>query len=162
VKPRSTATAILAFLALSAIGFAFVMWSLERSRSGMGRVECASQLRQIGQAARAYAVLHEVLPPNLETIYAESFGEADLPVFVCPQDPVATPGPPPFVPGRNLSYVYLGGGLKDNDVGHEDPLGYCLPANHAREGTHVLFGDGSVRWVDADELKRLGIDVEAP
>ena len=120
--------------------------SLNRAREAANRVACASNLRQIGQAMRQYAI-DDVeagrFPPDLETLYAVD-GTMVPDTFVCPTSNAAA-APPPFALGRNLSYVYLGDGLTDAGPA-TTPVAHCETHNHRGEGTNVLYLDGSARF----------------
>jgi prepilin-type processing-associated H-X9-DG protein len=152
---KSRRLAILSLLLATAVVFTLAWLSFrERARASFGRVPCASNLRQLGQAARSYAMDFDgAFPRDLDDIaaYAPELRPA---VFVCPDDAEATPGAPPFVLGRNTSYVWLGEGLTDA-VGSRVVIAHCSPAFHGGEGTHVLFADGSVRYVSNAELREL-------
>jgi len=57
--------------------------SLGRAREQANRVKCASNLRQIGQAAMMYANEHAgQLPPDLLTLFQDQ--DLTSEVFVCP------------------------------------------------------------------------------
>ena len=124
---------------------------LQRMRMSAGRVECASHLRQIGQAMRQYEVDHGVVPPDLNTISAVFWATPD--VLVCPDDPNISPGPGPRQLGWNTSYVYL----PSEPLGPNVLAGYCASGRHndGDGGTYVLLGDGSVRYAFGNEVRRL-------
>lgn len=130
---------------------------LERMREGSGRVPCGSNLRQIGQACREYAIEFDGLyPADLDTVYrymASTGVEPDM--FICPEHEGVAPAPPPLVYGVNTSYGYLGEGLSTGSARSTVPLAHCYPAHHDSDGTYGLFADGSVRYLHGEELSDL-------
>lgn len=132
------------------VGWAGFHW-LERMRMSSGRVPCGSNLRQIGQACRQYAMDHDgPFPQDLDAVFAymrSRYDNFNPDIFVCP-DADLDPGPPPLILGRNASYVYLGGGKTDS-AGWQAALGYCDSGAHDHDGSgsYVLAGDGSVSYV---------------
>ncbi len=121
------------------------------------RFQCASNLRQIGQAAYLYANdNHGQLPPDLPTILQTQDITAE--VFVCPSSKMSTATGPTtqrvvasLIAGGHLSYVWAGAGLtfpqSPNVV-----LAFELES-HAKEsaspaGMNVLLGDQSVNFVN--------------
>ena len=131
--------------------------SLNRAREAANKVKCASNLRQVGQAARQYAIDGDgAFPPDLETLTAAS---AVVPeVMICPSSSHAAAAPP-FVAGQNLSYVYLGRGLTDA-MPTTAILAYEPMENHNREGANFLFGDGSVRFIQQAEARAAIAELE--
>ena len=127
-----------------------VSWELHRARMSSGRVPCASHLRQIGQAMRQYELDHGVVPSDLDTIATVFWATPD--VLVCPDDPDISGGAGPRQLGWNTSYVYL----PPTTLGPDVLVGYCASGRHADGdgGTHILLGDGSVRYAFGDEVRR--------
>ena len=126
------------------------LMSMGRAREPVKRVVCASNLRQIGQSARQYAIDHGgAFPPDLETLLVNSDFVARS--FVCPSSEHApAPPPPPFVLGSNCSYIYVGTGRHD-DGSRGAVLAFELPTNHNADGANVLFADGTVRFLTPAE-----------
>ena len=125
--------------------------SLNAGREAANRIKCGSNLRQIGQIMRQYAiddVRGGTFPDSLDTV--QSINGDPFELFVCPAGD-ETPGTPPFVLGQNTSYVYLAEGMTDS-VGSSVPVAYCETHNHRNDGANILFGDGSVRFVRMADL----------
>lgn len=136
--------------------FILFMPSTGRARETAQRVKCASNLRQIGQAAFLYANDHSgQLPPDLATIL-ETQDIASY-VFTCPssrieeakgattQQVVAS-----FRAGKHNSYAWLGRGLTANqptDVVLAFDLEKHVPRDAEKTtGINVLHGDFSVSF----------------
>jgi prepilin-type processing-associated H-X9-DG protein len=111
----------------------------------LARTQCASRMRQINQAILRYSNDHRGhYPPTLAALLHERWVERAA--LECPAC-----GPSPSVPTspRN-DYIYtipraermMSSVAADRVVLHE-PL-----SNHAGNGLHVLFADGSVEWHD--------------
>ena len=143
--------------------------SLNRAREMAGRVKCASNLRQIGQAVQMYANVHGgQYPDTIEQLMVA--GDLDAIVFVCPSSK-QTPAPGATVSaqsanlskGGHLSYVYVGKGM--NTVSGPGSMATAVVAyenatDHA-DGVNVLFGDGHVTYVRNPAAKQLVADVQA-
>ena len=158
VKGRGMAIAglvcgVFSLLYILLLLISILMPSLGRAREAANRVKCATNLRQIGQAARQYAIDDPEgrFPPDLETLYTATTATMTLSteIWVCPTS-TATPAKPPFVLGQNLSYVYLGAGLTE-DAPATAVAAHCELHNHG-DGTNVLYRDGSVRFELSGQL----------
>jgi hypothetical protein len=137
---------------------AFLTPSLGRARESANRVKCASNLRQIGQAAFLYANDHGgQLPPDLATILQTQDITAE--VFVCASSNVdkATGATTQQVvasmlAGDHLSYAWAGTGLTTAapaDVVLAFDLERHVPKDsETTTGINVLLMDGSVAFVN--------------
>ena len=144
--------------------------SLNRAREQAQRVKCASNLRQIGQAAQLFANDHN---GNFPDTAEQLLTHADLTseVFVCPS---SNDNPAPgadskaqannLSKGGHLSYVYVGKGLSvlsGPGATGKAVLAYEPPSNHAGGGINVLFSDGHVEFVPAAQANRIIADLQA-
>ena len=135
----------------------FMLPSLGRARESANRVKCASNLRQIGQSLRQYAVDFGGPPPSVEVLLDES----DLvpEVFLCPSANETETGRP-LVFGENLSYHLFSLDATRPTI---NVLVTCDPLNHLptdgstrTHGGNALFADGSVTFLeDGDFLDAL-------
>lgn len=89
-------------------------------------------------------------------------------VFICPSSQgERAPGKTPEEFARHLShpehlsYVYLGKGLGSRTAHGRTVVMYEPLVNHNRDGTNVLFADGTVEFVQRDEAKRIVPDLAA-
>jgi prepilin-type processing-associated H-X9-DG protein len=128
-----------------------------RARQQAMRVQCASNLRQIGMAAQMYAIQNRgFLPAALDDIVSPSFVSAQ--VLICPAAS-GDPTKPPASSGKfgSYSYVYLGAGRRIQSIGSPAmaPLAYELPTNHGDGGINVLYVDGHVETVSGPAAKRV-------
>jgi hypothetical protein len=142
-----------------------LMPSLGRARESANRVKCASNLRQIGQAAFLYASDHGgQLPPDLPTLFQPDYFTPE--VFVCPSSNVekATGATTQQVvasllAGNHLSYAWTGGGLKTTappDVILAFDLERHVPKDsETTTGINVLLNDGSVTFVNEATAKAI-------
>ena len=165
-KPWRTVIAwsagVLVALVLLAL---FLTPSLGRARESANRVKCASNLRQIGQAAFLYANEHGgQLPPDLPTLMLTEDITAE--VFVCASSNVekATGATTQQVvasllAGDHLSYVWTGAGLTTTappDVILAFDFDRHFPRDNARTtGMNVLLHDGSVTFVNEATAKAI-------
>ena len=144
--------------------------SLGRAREQANRVKCASNLRQIGQAAQLFANDHN---GNFPDTFEQLLTHADLTgeVFVCPS---SNDNPAPGADGRtratnlgkggHLSYVYVGKGLgvvTGPGATGKAVLAYEPPSNHANGGINVLFSDGHVEFFPPQPAKQIIADLQA-
>jgi prepilin-type processing-associated H-X9-DG protein len=140
--------------------------SLNRARETANRVKCASNMRQIGQALMLYAMENdgqypETLPPLIVTqdITAHVFccpTTADTPTTATTADEIAED----FEAGGHLSYVYVGQGF-GNDAPARAVILYEPLTNHNGDGTNVLYGDGSVAFVNAQQAQTMILQLES-
>jgi prepilin-type processing-associated H-X9-DG protein len=143
--------------------------SLCRPRETANRVECASNLRQIGQAIALYAQDHGgQYPPSLAVLLRQ--GQLSAEAMVCPSSnderasAADTAGAADEVSAAEkseaghehcLSYVYVGRGLTVATASATAIVAYEPLGNHAGAGTNVLFGDGHVEWVVKQDWPRV-------
>jgi len=119
------------------------------------RMNCASNLRQIGLAIKVYAQENgEAFPPNFDVLYPVYVDEPKL--FSCPSNPgewqkIKETGE---VHPEWTSYVYVSG-LDDTDDA-ACVLAYDRAENHDGDGVYVLFLDTHVEWMpDPGKLAEL-------
>ncbi len=147
--------ALLVFLA-------FVAWLVYpgggHPRENARRMNCASNLRQIGLALTVYAQNNdEAFPPNFDVLYPDDEGYLDnARVFSCPSHPsewqkIEETGE---VRSEWTSYVYVAGLTNEDDAACV--LAYDRFENHAEDGVNVLFLDTHVEWTpDLEKLAEL-------
>jgi prepilin-type processing-associated H-X9-DG protein len=127
---------------------AVLLPSLNRARETANRVQCASHLRQIGQAMMLYANENNgKFPDSPDKLVTDE--SLPLTAFLCPST-TDTPAPNAagLTSGGHDSYVYLGKGLTSGVGGHA-VLAYEATSNHGGTGSNFLFGDGHVAFVPA-------------
>ena len=123
---------------------------LNRAREQARRVQCAANMRQLGQAMFVYAIGNSgQFPDTLDKVLP--FAGAG--VFVCPScNHTPAPGNTPqaqaanLYAGGHLSYVYVGAGLNTNGPTVNAPTTVVLyePLTNHGDGSNVLYADGSV------------------
>lgn len=144
--------------------------SLGRAREQANRVKCASNLRQIGQAAQLFANDHNGnFPDTPEQLLAHS--DLESIVFVCPSsNDTAAPGADSRTQAANLragghlSYVYVGKGLSVTSgpgATGKAVVAYEALTNHANGGINVLYSDGHVEFVPPQQAMQLIADLQA-
>jgi len=112
------------------------------------KIECASNLKQIGLAIKQYSIDYGDQYPDkkgvagFEQLRSLSY-LTDVKVFVCPcgKEIPAKEGEP--LTEANVSYVYLGNGLSESSPVNSK-LARDKDANHSGYG-NILFSDGSVQ-----------------
>lgn len=137
--------------------------SMGKARETAQRVKCASNLKQIGQAALLYSNENRNrYPPDVGVLLATQ----DLvpEVFTCPSCEIdkATGATTQAVidellKGDHLSYAWVGGGLTNN-VPVDVVLAFDLELHPIKDqaratGINVLLGDGHVEFVDEATAK---------
>ena len=134
----------------------FVVPQLGRARESANRVKCASNLRQIGQGLRQYAIDHGgVYPPDLDTLLTYAGSAAD--VLLCPRGDERADDTPPYELGVDCSYAMFALGTRERRP-QDEVLATCDPRNHpprdsaTTSGANVLFADGSVEFLEEDEF----------
>jgi len=131
------------------------------------RAKCASNLRQIGQAAWLYANENGGrLPDDMADFFTQDLVPG---VFVCPatNDAPAIAAPTTQATGANVeapghcSYVYLGKYWMSDELTPHVVLAYEPLKNHQGRGMNVLYGDGHVDWLSAPEAIKLLSELNA-
>ncbi|HWE96221.1 MAG TPA: H-X9-DG-CTERM domain-containing protein [Tepidisphaeraceae bacterium] len=119
------------------------------------QISCASNLRQIGLACLMYAKDDPLgrFPPSFAVVLATQ--DITSVVFCCPEsadEPASGATTQAAVDqlsaDGHLSYVYVGGAVKNNDAA-DVVVAYEPLKNHHGEGMNVLFVDGHVEWLTA-------------
>ncbi len=127
--------------------------AINSGREKSRRIECASNLKQIGLALKQYALDNKNNFPAGDNV--AGLGElvkkgylSDLKTFTCPSDDNITPGN--VLSDENCSYVYLGGFSESPDYA-DCPLAFDIPGSH--DGTlNVLYADGHVSSIDGKDV----------
>jgi len=136
---------------------ASILLFLDRPRDPNYRLQCASNLRQLGLAAVMYADEHHLqMPDNLQTLFdSQELGSSVLvcPTSSLPQLAATTQAADAAIAANQISYVYLGKGLSVNAPA-DTVLMYEPLADH-QDRINVLFVDAHVEWLDLVEAKKL-------
>lgn len=123
---------------------------LNRAREQARRVQCAANMRQVGQAVVIYASVNGGMFPDRLDLLLPYVGST---AFVCPScRDTPAPGNTPtaqaanLYAGGHLSYVYVGAGLNANfaNVNPATTVVLYEPLTNHRDGVNVLYADGSV------------------
>jgi prepilin-type processing-associated H-X9-DG protein len=131
------------------------------------RARCASNLRQLGQAAQLFANENGGrLPNDVDEFLTEDIVTG---VFVCPatNDTPGAPAPTTQATAANVkarghcSYVYVGKGWRADKATADVVLAYEPLSNHGGAGMNVLYGDGHVDWLGASEANKLLAELSA-
>lgn len=129
-------------------------------QAGSNRVPCASHLNHIGMAIMLYANDHNgQLPPSLEDlVFSEDLHPSALVCVNGPETPAKGPTPAElrasFRQHGHVSFVYVRTTRRISELNADDVLAY-EPLQYHEAGSNVLFGDGHVQWLTADEFKKL-------
>ena len=156
------------------IGILALMWlaaSLlapprDRYGVGHGRMRCASNMRQIGQAIMLYANENRgAYPDRLEDLLLTQQISSD--VFACPfTNDTPSPGATPqaqaanLSAGGHLSYVYLGKGLT-TQCNPEIVVLYECVGDYGFKGANFLFAEGHVEFINAPLAQKMINDLAA-
>jgi prepilin-type processing-associated H-X9-DG protein len=148
----------MSLLFVPALLISIMLPSLARAREKANQIRCASNLRQIGQAAQLYAQDN----PDLGGPFGPGFDRLvqtqsiSPQVFQCPSDGSAGTGQ---VTGSPCSYIWLGQNLKTSS-NPECVLAYEPLSNHGKEGANFLFADGHTEFIGVKDaagmILRLG------
>jgi hypothetical protein len=145
-----------------------VLPSTGRPREPAQRLKCASNLRQIGQGIQIYAHEHGgAFPSALDDLLIS--GDLTSEIFICPSsDHERATGATTQAVIANFratplhcSYVYVGGDLTGTTATAAHVVAYEQTTNHERQGMNVLYGDGTVNWLDARDAQHLVSELNA-
>lgn len=118
--------------------------SLARAREKANQVKCASNLRQIGQAAILYSNDNRgAFAPNFQALLGTQ--PISAAVFDCPSDSSSGAGTGQLA-GSHCSYIWLGAKLRISSR-PDCILAYEPLSNHGSEGLNALFADGHVEFI---------------
>ncbi len=163
-KKAFTLIELLVVIAIIGILAAMLMPALASARERARRSSCMSNLRQIGMFIKYYAMDHgEDFPDALDDLTDQEDVVAGI--FICPSstgfEEADDSGDTWSLGNDNTSYKYVTGlteasrsslplaGDKDGTTG--DTSGTAWGGNHQEAGGNMLFVDGSVRWINADD-----------
>ncbi len=137
-------------------------------RESANRVKCGSNMRQIGQAILLYANENKgVYPPTLDLLISEE--ELESRVLTCPtSDDDPAPGATTQQVRQNFrsnpkycSYIYLGAGFTQTSASASHVVVHERMQNHKNAGMNVLYGDGSVTWLNLPESQYLLAELQS-
>lgn len=172
-RRRAMVGVVLGILGLTACGIIFFRPFVCSYPTGRPyRVQCASNLRQIGQGIFLFANDNAgKFPSQLGQLITGA--DINPEVLVCPDsnDMKATGANTQqiladFAKPGHCSYVYLGAGLTSKTVLADTVVAYENLADHGGDGMNVLFGDGHVDWFNKNGatylLKELQAGINPP
>ncbi|GEM_PF-4781085 len=139
----------LLFLIVPAVLISILVPSLSRARDKANQIKCASNLRQIGQAAQLYAQdnlrLGGPYGPGFDRLVQTQ--QISPQVFQCPSDNSTGTGQ---LSAGACSYIWLGQNLTISSS-PDCVLAYEPLLNHGKEGSNFLFADGHVEFISAKD-----------
>ncbi len=128
---------------------------LSKAREKARRVNCSGNLKQLGLACLMYSGENGGdFPPDLATLAEEQVLNAGK-VYVCPSaDEDEAPLNAADLKAGKTSYLYLGKGLRDDNVQATRTVIACdKPGNHDGRWMNFLFVDGHVEGRSVGSLK---------
>jgi prepilin-type processing-associated H-X9-DG protein len=127
--------------------------SLNKARETANRAKCASNEHQIGLGILLYANdNNQKMPDDLGTLLKTE--QLQMSVFVCPSSGTQLPANAATMSvdeqaawvNEHSDYVYLGKGLKENQVDATRVVLYEKDGAHEHDGMNLLYGDGHAEW----------------
>jgi len=117
---------------------ALLLPALAQAKAKAKAITCVNQMRQIGLAARLYSNDHdETFPPDFMAMSAELISPK---ILICPsdEDHAAAASWADYDPDKNLTYLYLAPGIKEDSQAANTVILTCPIHNHK------VMSDGSV------------------
>jgi prepilin-type processing-associated H-X9-DG protein len=167
-KRHLSLRSIFLIICCIAIFIPVAMWLVERAERVSPRVQCMSNLHQLGLAIRQYTQQCQGnYPDTLEALIQNTPGMSPA-VLICPDsnDIPATGATTQALqaglqqPGHN-SYIYLGKGMNTKTAPPNVVIAYEAHTNHRGGGINVLYGDGHVDSANAIKTAKILAKVAA-
>lgn len=118
--------------------------AFQHAKDSAKKTPCTHHLEQIRQGIEAFIQTKGERPPRLESLYAEGEGILpDLTILRCPEN--------------GIGFYYIA--HLPLELAPETPLVFD-PAGAHRKGRHILFADGSCRFLSEEELHSLLAQLE--
>jgi prepilin-type processing-associated H-X9-DG protein len=129
--------------------------ALSQAREKARRINCASDLKQIGLAIRMYSMYNKEQFPDksgasgLEMLRSGKYLE-NVKIYTCPSSQSKVNNGKTLAE-ENVDYVYVGG--YNENTSPDIPIAYDKPKNHTKYG-NILYADGHVKgyaganWMD--------------
>jgi hypothetical protein len=135
-----TGMCLSAFMLLAVVPAALLLPALARAKAKAQRINCVSNLKQIGLGARIYSTDNrEIFPPDFLSMSNELVTPR---ILRCPSDTRHTAASTwaEFNPRKNLTYEYLKPGISESNAMNE--VIFRCPIHN-----NVGMGDGSVQML---------------